>query len=390
MNSKYPGPGPLNRRQFLRNTLLGMAALSFPTGYAVAGSASPGKRKIVWVLLRGALDSLHTVIPTQDPHYQQLRPTLSQSFNQPLLPLNKAFSLHPALKNLYQMYQDKALLPVVAVGSGYPSRSHFDGQDYLESGLPKTDEDSGWLGRAVAARQASALAVSRAKPMSLRSASQVNSWYPSGLDNAEQDFYERLSALYEGNPAMHEALEKGMQVRGLVSSEEAPKRRGRFEDLAGACARLMLEDPKLDCAMLEVGGWDTHNQQANRLNRGLSELDQGLLALQKGLGKEWQNTVIIVATEFGRTAKENGTQGTDHGTASALLLAGGAVRGGQVLGQWPGLAPEQLYEQRDLMPTSNSFDWIATVLHQHWQLAQPELRNVFPQAKVLPQSLIAS
>ena len=151
----------------------------------------------------------------------------------------------------------------------------------------------------------------------------------------------------------------------------------------------MTENNAADSAMLELGGWDTHNNQANRLEKKLAELDKGLDALKAGLGEHWQNTLVIVATEFGRTAKENGTAGTDHGTGGAMLFAGGAINGGQVLGGWPGLKREQLFEERDLMPTSNSLSWIATALAQHWQFTDEELAYAFPSASVYKQKLFS-
>ena len=132
--------------------------------------------------------------------------------------------------------------------------------------------------------------------------------------------------------------------------------------------------------MLEVGGWDTHNNQASRLTRQLSDLDNGIAALQQELGDYWKNTVVMIATEFGRTAKENGTGGTDHGTGGAMFMLGGAVNGGMVLGEWPGLKQEQLFKGRDLMPTTSTFSWIATVLQQHWQLSNDDIAKVFPTA----------
>ena len=146
----------------------------------------------------------------------------------------------------------------------------------------------------------------------------------------------------------------------------------------------------VDCAMLELGGWDTHNNQSNRLARQLTELDNGLLALKEGLAEQWDNTVVIIASEFGRTAKENGTKGTDHGTAGALMLAGGAVSGGQVLGNWPGLEKNKLFEERDLMPTTNSFAWLASVLAQHWEMDKKQLQQVFPDIKPYTDNLIKS
>jgi uncharacterized protein (DUF1501 family) len=146
----------------------------------------------------------------------------------------------------------------------------------------------------------------------------------------------------------------------------------------------------LDCAMLELGGWDTHNNQSNRLNQKLAELDNGLAELKAGLGNEWENTVVIIGTEFGRTVKENGTGGTDHGNGSALFLAGGAVNGGKVKGRWPGLNDDELFEKRDLMPTTNSFGWIGGVLSQHWKFSKKELAEVFPHMKPYNEEVVRS
>ena len=324
-------------------------------------------------------------MPTLDAEYVELRPKLSRSFKGPLLPLEKGFALHPSLTNLHQWYQQKSLLPIVAVSSGYAKRSHFDGQDFLESGKSEIDHDSGWLARAIEVKTKSAVAVAQTTPISLRSplvkAEQVSSWYPSKFKSADEDIYSALSKLYQNDDVLKEKLTNALAVKGLVDDNGQNKRQGKFNDLAKSCAKLMIAEQGVDCAMLELGGWDTHNNQSNRLARKLTELDNGLAELKTGLGEEWQNTVVIIGTEFGRTAKENGTGGTDHGTASALFLAGGAVKGGKVKGHWPGLKPAELFQQRDVMPTSNSFSWMASVLSQHWQLSEQELQQVFPQIK---------
>ncbi|MCW8833475.1 MAG: DUF1501 domain-containing protein [Colwellia sp.] len=383
----------VSRRKFLQMTGAGLAALSFPARsvFAQAPLAKPNHPpKIVWILLRGALDSLHTIVPRFDEQYKKLRPKLSASFKSPLLPIAKGYALHPALKNMHQLYQEKSLLPIVAVSSGYQQRSHFDGQDFLESGKAEIDHDSGWLARAIDVKNKSALAVSRSTPISLRSSEHVNTWYPSNLKNANEEFYAALGHLYQYDEALKENLASGLKVKGLAAHENdsKKKRKGKFIDLTKVCAKLMLEEQGLDCAMLELGGWDTHNNQSNRLEQKLTELDVGLAALKDGLGESWDNTVVVIGTEFGRTAKENGTAGTDHGTGSALILAGGAVDGGKVLGDWPGLNPEQLFEQRDLMPTSNSFSWIANVLVQHWDFSADEIRQVFPDTAPYNQKLV--
>ena len=382
----------LTRRKFIKMTSVGLALLSFPGMGAtmVKAKATASNPKIVWVLLRGALDSLHTVIPTFEADYRALRPKLSGSFNTPLLPLEKGFELHPSLINLHQWYQAKQLLPIVAVSSGYDRRSHFDAQDFLESGVGEIDQDSGWLARAIDVKNKRALAVARSTPISLRSSGQVNTWYPSNLKSADDDIIEALAKLYQNDELLSANLEKGIEIRGLVKPEmdKNSKRQGQFVELNKACAKLMVADKNVDCAMLELGGWDTHNNQANRLEKKLSELDKGLAQLKAGLAEEWQNTVVIIGTEFGRTAKENGTGGTDHGTASALFVAGGAIAGGKIAGKWPGLSNAALFEQRDLMPTTNSFSWIANILVQHWQFSQQELLQVFPHVKAYNENLV--
>lgn len=372
----------LSRRQFVKMAGSGLALLSFPISSSLAfekSTTAANNPKIIWLMLRGALDSLHTIVPTFDPQLKHYRPTLSTSFKSALLPLDNGFALHPALSNMHQWYQEKSLLPIVAVSSGYQQRSHFDGQDFLESGKAEIDHDSGWLARALDQRGKRALAISRSIPISLRSSNQVRTWYPSKLKSADTNIYAQLSKLYQSDTLLNDSLERGLTVRDLLDKKQSKKRQGKFIDLTKACANLLTnQNENIDCAMLEFGGWDTHSNQSNRLERNLNELDQGLGELKEGLGKEWQNTVIIIGTEFGRTVKENGTGGTDHGTGSALFLAGGAVQGGRILGDWPGLETSQLFEQRDLMPTSNSYSWISNVLANHWQIPESALQHVFP------------
>lgn len=369
----------MERRQFLKSGLASMVAFSSSTVMAKASSAQHQPAKFVWVMLRGALDPLHTVVPRNNKELAKLRPTLYKDIKDKLLPLNKDFGLHPSLKNLHSWYQQNQMMPVVAVSSGYPARSHFSGQDYLESGLVDVDVDNGWLARAIHQKHTKALAVSNAMPVSLRGASLATTWYPNGLKSADNQLYSQLLTMYQDDEKLLASLNKGLSVKKLLKENQQLKSSGKFQELCRSGGQLLAKSQDVDCAMLEVGSWDTHNRQVPRLERQLTMLDDGLAELKKSLGKQWQHTVVVVATEFGRTAKENGTQGTDHGTGSALLLTGGAVNGGQVLGQWPGLKQQQLFENRDLQPTSNSFDWIASLMAQHWQLSESQLNKVFPQ-----------
>ena len=377
-----------DRRQFIK--VCGAASLLLWQNPALSAITSNHRdKKVVWVILRGALDSLHTVVPTFDTELKKLRPKLAASYNKPLLPLDDGYALHPSLVNLYQMYQAKEFSPVVAVGSGYPRRSHFDGQDYLESGKNTIDVDSGWLARAINIKRKKALAIAHSTPITLRGSEKVSTWYPNNLKESPEDIYQSLMGLYDEEPELQQKLMEGMKTKEIANADKMmDKKRGDFKSLATSCARLMTSEQNSDCAMLEMGGWDTHNNQASRLERQLTELDQGLAALKKGLAKTWQDTVVIVATEFGRTARENGTQGTDHGTGSALFVLGGAVNGGKVYGDWPGLKPDQLFKNRDLNPTTNSFAWFANILANHWQFSPQELAQVFPHIKAYNSSIV--
>jgi len=374
----------MQRREFIK-TLAGSLVLYQSGVYANIATKQQNK-KIIWVVLRGAFDSLHAIVPNSDEDLAKLRPNLYNHIKNDLLMLNNDFGLHPSLKNLHKWYKEKQLLPVVSVGTGFSNRSHFDGQDFLESGLKNIDTDSGWLARAIDTKQTQALAVARSTPISLRSSNKVNTWFPSKFKESQTDTYEALLKLYEYDALLMSRLQSGIDLQNKVG--KGNKKRGQFTDLARSCANVMKDDNSIDCAMLEFGGWDTHNNQNARLARQFKQLDDGLDALKIALGKQWQDTVVIVASEFGRTVKENGTTGTDHGTASALFLAGGAVYGGRILGKWPGLKQEQLFEQRDLMPTSNSFSWIGAVLEQHWGLTPQQLKSVLPSAERLIDKII--
>lgn len=374
------------RRQLVKMMGASLVLMNTPM-FAKTKKGKPAK--VVWVLLRGAMDSLHTVIPTQESQYKVLRPKLANGFDSTLLKLNSEFSLHPALQNLHDMYLKKQLLPIVAVGSGFSERSHFDGQDYLESGLSSLDHDNGWLARAIEQQSQSTkgIAIANSVPISMRGSEKISTWFPSQLKDADENIYEALLDLYQGDNVLLSKLEEGLNTQAMADNKVS-RRKGKFVDLARSCAKLLANENDINCAMLEVGGWDTHNNQVGRLNRQLQELDSGIAALKSELSEQWQDTVVIVATEFGRTAKENGTGGTDHGSASAMFVAGGAVQGGQVLGQWPGLNTEQLYKKRDLMPTSNIFSWIGTILQQHWQLSEQQISDIFPNNKAYKNRVV--
>ena len=373
------------RRNFLK--ALAASLVVYQNPLLATGTSTVKSPKVVWVILRGALDSLHTVVPTFEPALKTLRPTLYKSIEHKCLPLKhlgaiqQGYALHPALINLHQWYQEKQLIPIVAVSSGYQKRSHFEAQDYLESALATPNLDDGWLARAIQISNKQAIAISQSTPISLRGAKKPsNTWYPSRLPDAEQETLQAIQRLYQHSPQLLSRLEEGLSTEALLEQQSMEKKQqGNFISLSKSCGQLLAQQ-NMDCAMLTLGGWDTHKNQSTQLQRQLNLLDKGLQALKTQLDDQWDNTLVIVATEFGRTVKENGTRGTDHGTASALLLAGGKINGGQVLGDWPGLQVSQLLEQRDLKPTSNHFDWIASSLQQHWQLNEQQIKYIFPTA----------
>lgn len=391
----------LSRRDFVKGATAGWIFLQSGAAFSlnnILTDKSPPHKKFVWVFLRGALDALHTVVPTSDPNLMGHRGDLLATIHQDLLPLDNDYALHPSLRFMHQLYTNKQMSPVVAVASGYRERSHFDAQDQMESGLNNTNHENGWLARLSQQIQGNSIAISRSVPIALRGEqSRADTWYPSGFAEASDDFINRLSSMYENDPIL------GTHLEALIAQKENPnmqmqtKKRADFAYLATRCGELLESNDNMQCAMLEMGGWDTHNNQNNRLIRQLSSLDEGLLSLKETLGDSWKDTLVAITTEFGRTVKVNGTQGTDHGTGGVMFLLGGALganneitnptlpaplRPGQVHGRWPGLAQEQLFQARDLMPTSDVRYWLSKALGAHWQLNEQQLHAIFPD--ILP------
>lgn len=387
-NHNTKKPRALTRREALQlaaGGAMGLVLYSPLLSFATQTQKALLRKKLVWVVLRGALDSLHAVPPLFDPDLRGHRASLVDAIEKKARPLARGFALHPSLSFCHKAWQDKQFLPIVAVATDYRERSHFDAQDVLESGRIQGRE--GWLGRALDQRAAEAISITQTLPLSLRGSNQARTYYPSNFREPSGDFYDRLRLMYRQDKALSAYLEKGLETRGMLN-DPMRGRVGNFVTLASRAGELLTGDGASDCAMLEMGGWDTHNAQIGRLDRQLKQLDQGLEALKTKLGQAWQNTVVIVATEFGRTVRVNGTAGTDHGTASSLWLLGGAVKGGRVLGEWPGLAPDKLFENRDLAPTSRTDDWLASVLTQHWQLDAKQLNRVFGSARMSEEQLI--
>ncbi len=338
------------RRQFLSASAFGLGALFVAPGLALA--TVPTDRRFVFIIQRGAADGLDILRPTGDPSFAGLRGDLIGDGTAGTK-LDSMFTLHPALAQVGKMYGQGQALFVHAVASPYRDRSHFDGQNVLETGgaQPYAVRD-GWLNRLVTMLPRSsdeAIAIAATVPTALRGSVQVASFAPSALPNAADDLMTRVTALYDADPQLHPIWSAALETKTLASDIGA----GQDPASLGRLTASFLTKPNGPrIAMLETLGWDTHNAQKGRLANQLRNLDAMLAAMRDGLGPAWANTTVLVATEFGRTVAVNGTGGTDHGTGSMAMLVGGAVKGGRVISDWPGLAPGKLYQARDLRPTS--------------------------------------
>ena len=374
-----------------RATLLGLGVSAAAPGSALALAAGGGERRLVVVIQRGAMDGMSAVVPYGDFGLRALRARLiPPPPGQPegMGDLGGFFGLHPAMPRMLAMYRAGQLLPVHAVAGPWRVRSHFEAQDDLESGAPDR-LDSGWLNRVAAELPAGgvagqAMAVGVDMPLLLRGPARVGSWAPAGFGPVAPDLYARAAGLAAGDPVIGLALTEGLREQGFTDGAlgAGGRRRGRaahgFVALAGAAGRLLAAPGGPRLAAISVDGWDTHVGQVPRLHVMLGELDRGLAALRATLGPAWRQTVVLTMTEFGRTARENGTGGTDHGTAGVAFLAGGAVAGGRVLATWPGLRPGQLFQNRDLAPTQDLRALAKGVLAGHLGLPEAALGRVFP------------
>lgn len=375
--------------------------------FAVAGlpgavfAAVPGERRLVVVVLRGALDGLAAVPPLGERAYAEKRGAIAlKPSGEPggCLALDAHFALHPALAPIHPYWGKGELLFVHAAGNGYRTRSHFDAQDLMESGLSaKAGISDGWLNRALSLMRSGdrrlGLAVGGAVPLILRGAVPVASWEPAGLKDASPEFLAALAQLYKPDPLLGPALAEGLKAQNFsetVLGDGMPKGKGgfgpkSFEPLAQAAGKLVAAPDGPRIAVLEMGGWDTHvNQGAEngRLAQNFEGFAAGLDALAQALGPAWKETALVAVTEFGRTVAVNGNNGTDHGTASVLLVMGGAVKGGRMGGDWPGL--DRLEEDRDLRVATDSRRVMKAILRDHLGLDAASLdRKVFPDTAAL-------
>lgn len=374
-----------DRRHFLGLLAAGTGLALAAPHLALARAAT--ERRFVFIIQRGAADGLETLIPYADPGYARLRGALAVDTAAGTR-LDGMFALHPSLAETGRLYAQGQALFVHAVASPYSDRSHFDGQNVLETGgsAPYQVKD-GWLNRLVAQlpRREEAIAFAPTVPMALRGPAQVASYAPSSLPQASDDLLLRVARLYEGDAQLHALWTSAMDTRGVAMDGGNNRPRMDGASLGKLAAGFLARQDGPRIAMIETGGWDTHSAQNNRLAAQLKNLDALIAALHGGLGDAWSQTVVLVATEFGRTAAANGTGGTDHGTGAVAMLMGGAVQGGRVLADWPGLQPGQLLENRDLKPTTSVDALIASAAGECFGIDPQRLaRNLFPQGHALP------
>jgi uncharacterized protein (DUF1501 family) len=354
--------------------------------------------RLVVVILRGALDGLATVAPVGDPDYAALHASIALTSDGPhaATMLDAFFALHPSMPEFARMYRDKQAAVIHAVSTSYRDRSHFDGQDVLESGFPGPGRvQSGWLNRALETlprgeRVMSALAVGPTTPLVLRGAAPTVGWAPVALPQADDDTAVRLVELYRHRDAqLANALSQGLQLEKVAAGTQTEDMRPKpgvnnMRVVARGAAKLMVADDGPRIAALAFDGWDTHANEGGPIGRLaflLSGLDGALAEFENGLGERWRDTVVVVATEFGRTARINGTDGTDHGTGTIALLAGGAVKGGRVISDWPSLKASSLYQGRDLAPTTDLRAVIKGVLADHLGIGDNALAStIFPDS----------
>ncbi len=408
----------MNRRYFLQQaaftTTSALAAIgthSWIARSAAQPSSSAPKRLIV-IFLRGAVDGLNVVIPYREAAYYEKRPKIA--IPQPnktggALELDGQFGLHPALAPLMPLWQQKSLAFVHASGSPAPTRSHFEAQDNMERGTPNilTTQD-GWMNRLLGVMSdrnpIQAVNVGNTTPRILAGRVPVatlalgrGAAKPLPIDLSQVS--SAFDGLYNGSDAVSQAYKEGRLARKAILSnlDEETKMANngaplpsRFAGDARRLAQMMVKDPRVKLGFMALAGWDTHfNQGASQglLARNLEQLGKGLAVLQTTLGPVYKDTAILVMSEFGRTAHENGNGGTDHGHGNVMWLLGGGVRGGKIYGDWPGLSANQLHEQRDLAITTDFRDVIAVALARHFTLSDSNLSQILPSYRPLQANL---
>lgn len=386
----------MNRRGLLQALLATSLVASAPR---FAFAKTPDDRRFIFIILRGGMDGLAAVPPVGDRDYAELRGPLAIAAPgqaEGALALDDRFGLHPALAPIHGLWAAGQLQVVHAATTPYRERSHFDAQNVLETGgMKPSGAGVGWLNRALGLMGGSGLglAVDEAAPLVMAGPTQVATWV-SGSGAGPSDYLlDTIDRLYADSPAFHAALASARDTEQLLAdaNTNAMARQrglGRLTPSFKGLASLMRDAKGPRIATLEVTGWDTHSAQGaakGRLATLLGQFAEALATLRKDMDTVWSKTVVVAATEFGRTAAPNGTGGTDHGTAGAAFVLGGALEGKRVIADWPGLSRDKLYEGRDLAPTTDLRSVFATVLRDHVGLPEADIRaRVFTDAGALP------
>jgi uncharacterized protein (DUF1501 family) len=378
----------MNRREFVRTMCYGgIATFGLPSvSFAQVAQAN----RLVFVLLRGGFDGLAAIVPYGDPEYRSLRGAFA--FNQSeLSPLDDTFGLAPGLSPLRAFWDSNEIAVMHAMAIPHRTRSHFDGQAILETGLDRpVGSSDGWLNRVlqVMSGKRSGIAIAAGMPLSLTGSHQVESWSPTQLGAVDDAFLERLAVLYRADAALHNRFEAALQQQELVGEEpmargNAARGGGGTTPLMQAAARILRQENGPNIAAMEFSGWDTHANQGmagGALDRLLAQLAAGLVAFRNEMGPAWRNTTVVVMTEFGRTARPNGTRGTDHGTAGAGFVLGPGLARAQVVSDWPGLGSNALFEGRDLKPTLDTRAVLKAALAGTFDLTAAQLDRIFPNS----------
>jgi uncharacterized protein (DUF1501 family) len=393
----------LDRRSILKTAFAAgaMSVWDAPVRFAFANA--PTDRRLVVVILRGALDGLAAAPPHGDPNYKTVRGALAldTTGTNALHDLDGHFGLHPALTNMKAMWDAKELVVFQNISSPYRDRSHFDGQNVLETG--GTDPHvlgDGWLNRALVPMGLSggdgALAIAASPPLMLTGTAKVSTWMPSNMPQPDAQFLQRVRALYSDDPLLCASLDSALRTEAEAKAAmddqpqtpqqmaQAKAGNGDLTPLFSGAGKLLAREDGPRIAVLDASGWDTHvNEGAGdgQLARRLRALDSALEAMKMAMGPVWKQTAVVMATEFGRTVAPNGNGGTDHGTAGAAFLLGGAVRGGRVAAEWVGLTPSVLQDGRDQPARTDMRSLLKGVLSDHMRVATRDLNStVFPDS----------
>ena len=379
----------MKRRDFVRTMCYGGLATFSLTVVNFAQVSQNGR--FVFILLRGGFDGLAALVPYGDPDYRALRGSFAYDAST-LVALDDTFGLAPGLSPLRSLWDANQLALVHAMAIPHRTRSHFDGQAVLETGLDRpAGSADGWLNRLlqVMSGTRSGIAIAAGMPLSLTGPYQVETWSPTQLGAVDDAFLERLAVLYRSDAALQNRFEAALQQAELVGEEPMARgnaRRGGITPLMQAAAKILRQDRGPNIAAMEFSGWDTHANQGmagGALDRLLGQLAEGLVAFRNDMGTAWQNTTVVVMTEFGRTARPNGTRGTDHGTAGAGFVLGPRIAKSAIIADWPGLSSSALFEGRDLKPTLDTRAVLKAAIAGTFDLTPAQLDRVFPNSSTV-------